>query len=240
MEDRSVSDVDTGEPGVCRRGRGAGGLLERYRPSLYAAAIGMLRGRDDALDAVQETCVIALVKLGSLRDPAAVGGWLHRVLRNVVPDPSATASTRAEATDVEVPVPPGPEEVIDQLALRDWVWDGIDTLSPRPRHGHVALLQPVQSYEAIAAVIGVPVGTVRSRLNRARSQLATRAEQHTVGRRSRTRPRATGAPSGRTSTPSCTRRPVPRTYRDTYAPDVEVTDRDGRWQGRRGVVGPRA
>ena len=57
-------------------------LLERYRPSLYAAAIRLLRNRDDALDAVQETCVVALVRLGALRDPEAVGGWLHAVLRN--------------------------------------------------------------------------------------------------------------------------------------------------------------
>jgi DNA-directed RNA polymerase specialized sigma24 family protein len=57
-------------------------LLERYRPSLYAAAIRLLRNRDDALDAVQETCVVALVRLGLLRDPQAVGGWLHSVLRN--------------------------------------------------------------------------------------------------------------------------------------------------------------
>ena len=56
-------------------------LLERYRPSLYAAAIRLLRNRDDALDAVQETCVVALVRLGALRDPEAVGGWLHAVLR---------------------------------------------------------------------------------------------------------------------------------------------------------------
>src|SRR5262252_3035427 len=56
-------------------------LLERYRPSLYAAAIGLLRNRDDALDAVQETCVVALARLGVLRDPEAAGGWLHAVLR---------------------------------------------------------------------------------------------------------------------------------------------------------------
>src|SRR5206468_10621891 len=58
-------------------------LLERYRPSLYAAAIGLLRNREEAHDAVQEACVVALVRIGSLRDPAAVGGWLHRIIRNV-------------------------------------------------------------------------------------------------------------------------------------------------------------
>src|SRR5262245_57271450 len=58
------------------------GLLERYRPSLYAGAIQFLRSRDDALDAVQETSLIALARIGSVRDPEAIGGWLHAVLRN--------------------------------------------------------------------------------------------------------------------------------------------------------------
>src|SRR5262245_48911120 len=60
----------------------AAGVLARYQPSLYAAAIRLLRNREDAVDAVQETCVTALGRFGALRDPAAVGGWLHAVLRN--------------------------------------------------------------------------------------------------------------------------------------------------------------
>src|SRR5689334_19014595 len=59
------------------------GILERYRSSLYAAAIGILKNREEALDAVQETSVIALVRIGSLRDPSVVGAWLHAILRNV-------------------------------------------------------------------------------------------------------------------------------------------------------------
>jgi DNA-directed RNA polymerase specialized sigma24 family protein len=59
-----------------------GELFERYRPSLYAAALARLRDRDEALDQVQETFLIALTRMNELRDPDAVGGWLHAVLRN--------------------------------------------------------------------------------------------------------------------------------------------------------------
>jgi len=49
------------------------GLLERYRGSLYAAAVRLLRDRDEARDAVQDAMLVAVTRLDSLRDPAAVG-----------------------------------------------------------------------------------------------------------------------------------------------------------------------
>jgi sigma-70-like protein len=48
-------------------------LLERHRPSLYAAAVGLLGNRADALDVVQDTFVVALLRLADLRDANAVG-----------------------------------------------------------------------------------------------------------------------------------------------------------------------
>jgi DNA-directed RNA polymerase specialized sigma24 family protein len=42
----------------------------------------LLANRADTLDAVQDTYVVALLRLGDLRDVAAVRGWLHRVVRN--------------------------------------------------------------------------------------------------------------------------------------------------------------
>src|SRR5215475_12453042 len=86
-------------------------LLERYRPSLYAAAIRLLRNRDDALDAVQETCVIALVRICLLRDPDAVGGWLHTVLRNTCLLRLRRGARETLVPEVAVPKRvPGPED----------------------------------------------------------------------------------------------------------------------------------
>lgn len=211
------------------------GLLERYRPSLYAAAIGVLRNREEALDAVQETCVVALVRIGSLRDPASVGGWLHSVLRNVClmrlrrdrETPSAELSVRDTAPSVE--------EALDRLVLRDWVWTAIERLSPEDRVTVILrYFTRSCSYDAIAAATGVPVGTVRSRLNRARTLLATglqRAAQDQLLSQVELERNRRADWEGFYA--ELHERPVPRTYRSAYTPDVEVTDRNGLWRGLR-------
>src|SRR4051794_31657457 len=58
-----------------------GVLLERHRPRLLAAAFRLLGYRPDAEDAVQETCLIAMRHVAGVREPEAVGAWLHAVLR---------------------------------------------------------------------------------------------------------------------------------------------------------------
>jgi sigma-70-like protein len=62
-----------------------GALLDRYRASLYACGLACLRRPEDAADAVQETFLLALTRLSQVRDPEAVGGWLHAVMRSVRP-----------------------------------------------------------------------------------------------------------------------------------------------------------
>ena len=185
------------------------GLLERYRPSLYATAVGLLRNREDARDAVQEVNVVALARISSLRDPAAVGGWLHRVLRNVCLMRMRSQAPAVPRADVNPPgVVPSLDEAIERLVLRDWVWKAIGELAPDDRV--TVMLRHFarsNSYAAIAALTDVPVGTVRSRLNRARpsSRPPSSAKLPTRSPRPATS-NATGGPSGKGSTPNCTRR----------------------------------
>src|SRR6266508_6593422 len=154
---------------------GLGKLLERYRAPLHAAALRML-GHGSAEDAVQETFVIALRRLGDLRDPGAVGGWLHSVLRNVCLTSvrrDRALELRAELARASSEVERSVEEVVDGLALRDWVWTALSRL-PAPLQA-TALLRwfgSHPSYAEIAAILGIPVGTVRSRLNDAKRRLA--------------------------------------------------------------------
>ncbi|HZO79907.1 MAG TPA: RNA polymerase sigma factor [Solirubrobacteraceae bacterium] len=208
-------------------------LLERCRPSLYAAAIGLLGNRDDALDALQDTYLTALLRLGELRDPAAARAWLHAVVRNAClmrvrrrrELPFDWVEHAAEASD--------PEEMLEANLMRDWVWQALEAL---PLEERIAVMlryfTRCVSYEAIARVTGVPVGTVRSRLNRARTRLADELRRTITGTAlSHAELEANERDRWEDFYGVLQQRPVPRTYRDVFVPAVDVSDRNGRWVG---------
>jgi len=210
------------------------GLLERHRTSLYATAVPLLRNREDAMDAVQETYLTALGRLGTLRDPAAAAGWLHAILRNVCLMQLRRSRRETAWEAVELPTDePGPADMVDRQALRDWVWSALDSLTPDDRITvMLRYFSRCTSYQDIAAVTAVPIGTVRSRLHRARSQLAS-ALRLTVD----------GTNLSQASTEAARRTqwehfyaevhqtPIARTYRDVYASRVHVRDTGNSWLG---------
>jgi RNA polymerase sigma-70 factor (ECF subfamily) len=154
---------------------GLGALLDRHRSRLHAIAVSILGHGPQAEDAVQDTFLIALRRIGELRDPAAARAWLAATLVNVCRGQLRRPEARLAAA-VGPWDPPGPdtaEQAIDSGALRDWVWTALERLS-EPLRLAVMLryFSGASSYEAIAEVCGVPVGTVRSRLSAAKSKLA--------------------------------------------------------------------
>jgi RNA polymerase sigma factor (sigma-70 family) len=153
-------------------------LLERYRAPLYGLALQILGHGWEAQDAVHDTFLVALRKIDQVRDPAAVGGWLHMVLRNVCR--TRLREGKGEFLSEELPryagiksSEPSPEEVVDSLAMRAWVWTALASLPEVLRV--TAMLRYFgsnASYKEISAILGVPVGTVRSRLNQVKVKLA--------------------------------------------------------------------
>jgi RNA polymerase sigma-70 factor (ECF subfamily) len=179
---------------AARRGDAAslGLLLERYRAPLYGVALRMLGHGQEAQDAVHDTFLVALRKLDQVRDPAAVGGWLHSILRNVCRMRMRAAQAEvllAELPPERKPVETSVEESIDHLALRDWVWTALARLPEALRI--TAMLRyfgSYPSYEELSATLGVPVGTIRSRLNQVKLKLAealleTAGLEHSEARR---------------------------------------------------------
>ncbi|MEU9990910.1 sigma-70 family RNA polymerase sigma factor [Streptomyces sp. NPDC048045] len=157
-------------------------LLARHQASMRAVAMSLLGYGPDAEDAVQDAALTALRRIGDVRDPEAVGAWLKAVVRNA-------ARMRLRATREKpgldgldhlpdhLPLcahePPHPERLIEQHAMRDWIWDAVEELPPQLRL--VLMLRHfsgITSYQEIAAVCEVPVGTVRSRLSQARGKMA--------------------------------------------------------------------
>ena len=150
-------------------------LLERHRAGMRAVALSILGSGPDADDVMQDAALTALLRIGDVRDPEAVGAWLRMIVRNagrlvlreaVVVRPMAELPLRSTYM--------GPEQWLERNALRDWVWEALDELSPVLRMPLVLryFATGVTSYERIAEVCGVPVGTVRSRLSQGRTKLA--------------------------------------------------------------------
>lgn len=142
---------------------------------MRAVALSLLGFGPDVDDVVQDAVLIALRRIGDVRDPAAVGPWLRMIVRNACR--SRLRSSQALVPIESLPlasIEPTPEQVLDQHASRDWIWRAIEEL-PAPIRIAVMLRHfstGVTSYQEIAAVCGVPVGTIRSRLSHGRAKLA--------------------------------------------------------------------
>jgi RNA polymerase sigma-70 factor (ECF subfamily) len=156
-------------------GPSLGLLLERHRPRLFATALRLLGYRPDAEDAVQETCLIAMRYIGSVRDPDSVGAWLHAVLRR-----SCLLHRRRRRGEVLTDDVPemtdessSPEERIERLELREWIWGALQQLPETLRvTAMLRFFGSYDSYDEVAAILGIPIGTVRSRLSHAKVKLA--------------------------------------------------------------------
>lgn len=150
-------------------------LLERHRPRLYAAALRLLGFGPEAEDAVHDTFLIALRHIGDVKDAQAVVAWLHTVLRRSCLQ--QLRRRRGEILVAEVPdradETAGIEERLEKTALREWVWDALRKL-PEPLQATAMLryFGSYQSYEELATILAVPIGTVRSRLSEAKRKLA--------------------------------------------------------------------
>lgn len=169
------------------------GLVERYTPRIYNLTLRITGSREEAEDCVQEAFVRAFSSLRHFRGEAAFSTWLYRVAVNVANDanrrlksyPLLTSQMRGDDPDAD---PPNmdefandnttPEEQLARTQRRHIVLRAIRSLPEH--HRTVIILFDLQglSYDEIAGVIGARVGTVKSRLNRARLALKERLEPH--------------------------------------------------------------
>jgi len=141
----------------------AGAAISR----LDSAAWLILRDPEQAADAVQNALVRAWRDLPTLRDPSRFDAWLHRLLvRSCIDEARRLHRHRIdlELTTLDAPVPAEHESAV---ADRDQIERGFLRLEPEMRavvvlHHFLDLPLP-----DVAATLGIPVGTAKSRLHRA-------------------------------------------------------------------------
>lgn len=156
-------------------------LIRKYQPRLYNAMVHFLRNHSEAEDVVQDAFVLALTKLESFKGNSQFYTWLYRIAHNAaiskLRKKRPTTSLNQGAGDETSPgfsVPDDGEQPGERLEKDEqlqMLMKAMEQLSDE--HRSILILREMESmdYEAIAGVLQLPVGTVRSRLHRARGCL---------------------------------------------------------------------
>jgi RNA polymerase sigma-70 factor (ECF subfamily) len=158
-----------------------GELVLRYQDRLYNSLVRVLGSAEDARDAVQEAFVQAFVKLESFRGASAFYTWLYRIAFNQAMSHArrkrptrSLDEARAGRGQEPVDVQPAPDARLDASERAKQVHRALAELSAEYRQVIVLREMDGCKYEEIAELLELPVGTVRSRLFRARLELRDR------------------------------------------------------------------
>jgi len=160
------------------------GVVSRYLPMFYKRAFRFLGNATDAEDAVQDALVSACEHLGQFRGQAKISTWLTAIVTNAARmqlrrrrggylsldeqqgEDGVTFSERLPDSR------PDPEEICSTSEARDQLANGVKRLSPTLRRTFkLRDIDGLTTREA-ALVLGVPEGTVKAQLSRARAKLA--------------------------------------------------------------------
>ncbi len=157
-------------------------LVEKYKRKVFRLAYQVLRDQEEALDVGQEAFVKAFRALPAFKGNSAFYTWLFRITMNVALDRKRQRATRARSLGAEdvppeewertaVSTDPDPEDVATGTERRERIRKGLDSLSEP--HRTIIILSDIEGlqYREIAEVLGIPMGTVMSRLHHARKRL---------------------------------------------------------------------
>ena len=160
-------------------------LVVRHEDRIFALALRMTGDRSDALEATQETFISAFRRAKMFRGESAFGTWLYSIGVNACRD-LLRKRKRSPAPTETLPEPVQTGTSDEDLALtRLDLARALDELSEEYRQAVVMHDVGGIPYEEIALRLGVPIGTVKSRISRGRRLLAGLLEQQPEGRTSK-------------------------------------------------------
>ena len=162
-------------------------LIRRYQRPVFSLVYRMVRDRELAEDLTQETFVKVLNAIDSYRPEFKFSSWIFKIANNAAIDhlrrreldtlslegaPDATTPDRVEATALQIS--DHAESQLEEMEARELgsaIEKAIEAL--RPEYRSCILLRHVEgrSYEEIAEILELPLGTVKTYIHRARAQL---------------------------------------------------------------------
>lgn len=154
-------------------------LIKLYEKKIYNIAFRMTNDREDACDIAQEVCIKIYKSINTFKGNSSFGTWVYRITSNVCIDIMrkrnniiSINATNDDGEEYELPIEDKgrlPEEIVESKETVELIKGYIKELAPDQRI--VIILRDIQgySYEEISRILDVNVGTVKSRLNRARN-----------------------------------------------------------------------
>lgn len=149
-------------------------LMRRHEDRIFGLALRVLGDREDALEAVQETFLTVFRKVRQFSGRSAFSTWLYRVAMNTCYDALRKAKRRRTVPANELTDPPDPsaQDALGAAEVRPDLVAALDRLPADFRSAVVLVDLEDRSLEDAAAILGVPIGTVKSRVFRGRRTLA--------------------------------------------------------------------
>jgi RNA polymerase sigma-70 factor, ECF subfamily len=172
-------------------------LVDRFYPMLYRFALSLSRNEPDACDLTQHTFSVWASKGHSLRDASKVKTWLFTTLYRqfISTRRHEQRWPKEEISTVEDELPAVAPETVDSLESGQ-VMEALQCLDETFRVPIVLFYLQEHTYDEIARILDIPIGTVMSRLSRARQKLQQALLQRQAGGITRMPMRkATGEPS---------------------------------------------
>lgn len=154
-------------------------LVSKYQRRIEAVVYSMVENRSDILDIVQETFLRAYRGIEEFRGDSAFFSWLFRIAQNTAKNHLIARTRRLPETDIDsnvaaflmehnVEALDSPESLLLRDEIERQIFKTIEALPDELREAITLREIEGLSYEEIAVKVGVPIGTVRSRLYRAR------------------------------------------------------------------------
>ena len=155
-------------------------LVKGYMQRAYYVALGFVRDHDEALDASQEAFVRVLRNMQHFNPAADFFPWLYQIVKNLCLNMLRKRATqRQQSLDAMVDEQcvqfaddrPDPRDIAARNEMQRHLWDAIERLKPENREIIIMKHFHHMSYKQIAVALGIPIGTVMSRLFYARQAL---------------------------------------------------------------------
>jgi RNA polymerase sigma-70 factor (ECF subfamily) len=149
-------------------------IMRTHEDRVFAVCVRILSDREQALDATQDTFVTAFRKASQFQGNSALGTWLYRIAVNTCYDQLRRAKRRPaqQLPDHLEVVDEQAEEVMESAGYRHEIVAALQSLPAEFRSAVVLADIEGMALPEIALVLGVPVGTVKSRVFRGRRLLA--------------------------------------------------------------------